>query len=194
MRCFEIIDGSRRNAKPCATLYYDAANHRLATKLCDWAGEVDLPMTLGAFAARGDRAVGDEWTRRWIDERVVPTGRQNLGQVLKANGLEFYDAFELFVKAEGRCCQDDFYIREVPDNSTATIGVPGERDSFSKSIAAELRKARIEAGLTQMEVAQKAGLKQSAVSKLESGKSNPTAELVEAYANALGKQAQLKLV
>lgn len=150
-------------------------------------------MTLGAFAARGERTVGDDWTRRWIDERVVPAGRQNLGQVLKANDMEFYDAFELFVKAGERCCQDDFYIREVTEGAETENGVTPKHGDFSKQIAAELRSARLKKGLTQAELAQRAGLKQSAVSKLESGKSNPTAGLVEAYAAALEMRPRLQL-
>ena len=49
----------------------------------------------------------------------------------------------------------------------------------------KLIKARLEANLTQKELAQKCGMKQSNISRLESGKSNPTIRFLEKLANSL---------
>lgn len=187
MRRFELIDGSRRVSKACAVVSWDEGNRTLAIEVCEWAGEADLPMTLGALVAKGQRRIEGEWARRWVSERVTPSGRQNLGAVLKANGLDFYDEFDLFLAAYGRCAQDDFYLRELEEQGDETPAKASEK------IAAELRSARKEAGLTQHELAQRAGLKQTAVSRLESGKSNPTVDMLEAISRALGKTLELKL-
>ena len=49
----------------------------------------------------------------------------------------------------------------------------------------KLIKARLEANLTQKELAQKCGMKQSNISRLESGKGNPTIRFLEKLANSL---------
>jgi transcriptional regulator with XRE-family HTH domain len=55
-----------------------------------------------------------------------------------------------------------------------------------RSIAAEIRRARAEAGLTQAELARRTGTTQSAVSRLESGRLIPTLAVLERVANATG--------
>jgi len=54
-------------------------------------------------------------------------------------------------------------------------------------------KARAEAGLTQAELAKKAGITQAQVSRLESGQW-PTPATIEKLARALGKRAELRFV
>ena len=49
----------------------------------------------------------------------------------------------------------------------------------------KLIKARVEANLTQKELAHKCGMKQSNISRLESGKSNPTIRFLKKLANSL---------
>ncbi len=39
--------------------------------------------------------------------------RQNIGQILRANGMKRYDEYALLVKNQGRCCQDEFYLEEI---------------------------------------------------------------------------------
>src|SRR6478609_2445981 len=55
-----------------------------------------------------------------------------------------------------------------------------------RSIAAEIRRARAGAGLTQAELARRTGTTQSAVSRLESGRLVPTLVVLERVAEATG--------
>ncbi len=52
-------------------------------------------------------------------------------------------------------------------------------------IAAMIIEKRIQEGLTQSELAKKAGTKQSAISRLESGNSNPSISFLKKVAKAL---------
>ena len=61
------------------------------------------------------------------------------------------------------------------------------------AIARQLVKARVEAKLTQAQVARKMGTSQSAVARLESGKVGSISS-IKKYARATGKRIQLKLV
>lgn len=61
------------------------------------------------------------------------------------------------------------------------------------AVASAMIKARAEAGLTQAELAKKAGMTQAQVSRLESGQW-PTPATIEKLARALGKRAELRFV
>ena len=61
------------------------------------------------------------------------------------------------------------------------------------AVASAMIKARAEAGLTQAELAKKAGMTQAQVSRLESGQW-PTPVTIEKLARALGKRAELRFV
>ena len=53
-------------------------------------------------------------------------------------------------------------------------------------VGRNVRRARIEQGLTQEELAERAGTSQFYISSLEAGRRNPTVETVVALAQALG--------
>ena len=55
-------------------------------------------------------------------------------------------------------------------------------------------KARIETGITQKELAQKTGISQADISRLERGIGNPSLNTLKRVAEALGKKLELKLV
>ncbi len=57
-----------------------------------------------------------------------------------------------------------------------------------------LIQKRIEKGLTQKQIADRAGTKQSAISRLESGTYNPTLGFLQKVAMALESQLQVKLL
>jgi transcriptional regulator with XRE-family HTH domain len=58
-------------------------------------------------------------------------------------------------------------------------------DAFVRSVAANVRALRLDAGLTLSELATQAGLGKSTLAQLESGKANPSVETLWALAAAL---------
>lgn len=64
-------------------------------------------------------------------------------------------------------------------------------DEFS--IAHELIAARLRVGLTQLEVAERMGTKQSVIARMESGRTLPSLRTLSKYARALGFTATVKL-
>lgn len=73
----------------------------------------EAPFIIAAFIEKGQRKIGKEWSLRWVQERVTPPNRQNIGQILRVNHMTEYDEFKFLVKNEGRSCQDECYIVEV---------------------------------------------------------------------------------
>lgn len=53
--------------------------------------------------------------------------------------------------------------------------------------------ARTQQGITQEELARRAGTKQSNISRFESGNYNPSLEFMQKLAQGLGKELQIKL-
>lgn len=62
------------------------------------------------------------------------------------------------------------------------------------SVLEAMLKARLEAGLTQAEVAARAGTTQSAIARLEGGSVSPTVETLRKYAKAVGKRLKVEMV
>lgn len=62
------------------------------------------------------------------------------------------------------------------------------------AIARELLAARVKAGLTQADVAERMGTSQSAVARLEAGTAAPALRSVQRYAQAVGARAVVHLV
>jgi len=62
----------------------------------------------------------------------------------------------------------------------------GLRDLYE--IKTQVIRLRIEKGLSQKELAEKIGIKQSAISRLENGDYNPSVELLSKIAEALDKE------
>lgn len=62
------------------------------------------------------------------------------------------------------------------------------------SVLETMLKARIEAGLTQAEVAERAGTTQSAIARLEGGAVSPTVDTLRKYAKAVGKRLRVEMV
>ena len=57
-----------------------------------------------------------------------------------------------------------------------------------------LIRARIEKGLTQEELAQKVGTKQSVISRFESGRANPSVAYLKKLAQALNSHLEIKFI
>jgi len=60
-------------------------------------------------------------------------------------------------------------------------------------IAAELVAARLRAGLSQVELAERMGTSQSAVARLESGQTLPSTKTILRYAKATGSRLHVRL-
>lgn len=66
------------------------------------------------------------WSKIWVQQRIVPIDRQNIGEILRDNHLKEYDEYELLMLAMGRCAQDDYYLvpineKELPEEITRRL-------------------------------------------------------------------------
>ena len=81
---------------------------------------------------------------------------------------------------------------DVPRNAPAPSAEP-PRQSSAQIVGTCIRNRRIDTGLTQKQLAVRAGITQSVLSRIESGKGNPTLSLLEEIAAALGTSIDIHL-
>ena len=110
MKLFAIRNDDRT---ACAYLMYFPRSKEFVIELPANADPWETPVLLSSFAEKGIFSIDPYHSRIWVQQRIVPYERQNIGQVLKDNGLKAYDDFSLLVKADGRCAQDDYYIERL---------------------------------------------------------------------------------
>lgn len=175
MRTFELIDGERRGARPCGVLSYDERTGEFSFACAEGIREDEVPLAFAPFVARGELIIPSRWVEAWVEERIAPPTRQNIGEVLRAHDLTAYDPCELLACSRGRSTQDGFYLREIVRD-----------DRWAVEVGAKVAQARARAGITQEELASRSGLSQVVVSLVECGKANPTVKTLGKLAEGLG--------
>ena len=110
MKIFAIRDESAEIQKDLAFLLYYELEKRFYIELPEDADPWETPLLLDSFAKRNEMTVNSYWSKMWVQQRIIPTDRQNLGEILRDNNLKEYDEFELLMLAMGRCAQDDYYL------------------------------------------------------------------------------------
>ncbi len=113
MRIFAIKDDSLQDSVTLGYLVYYEKSKAFYIELPDNADEWDTPPILSSFVRKGQYSINSYWSRIWVEQRIIPRDRQNIGQILKEHGMDEYDEFTLLTLAEGRCAQDDCYIKEI---------------------------------------------------------------------------------
>lgn len=113
MKIFAIKSDDRTDI--LAYLIYYEKDKRFFIELPDNADPWETPILLSSFADRKEKTINSYWSKIWVQQRIIPTDRQNLGQILRDNGLTCYDEYELLLLANGRCAQDDYYIEPLDE-------------------------------------------------------------------------------
>lgn len=68
-----------------------------------------------------------------------------------------------------------------------------QQNHARQEIAAQLRQVRKEQGMTQERLAEKVGTRKSNISRLESGRYNPSLDFLEKVAGGLGREIEVKV-
>ncbi|MBO4830961.1 MAG: DUF2442 domain-containing protein [Oscillospiraceae bacterium] len=117
MKIFAIRDATDKRQKDLAYLLYYEVDRRFYIELQENADPWETPLLLSSFVQNGEHTVNSYWSRIWVQQRIVPPDRQNIGQILRDNGLKSYDEFSLLMLSSGRCEQDDYYLVPVDEKA-----------------------------------------------------------------------------
>ncbi|MGN0073357.1 MAG: helix-turn-helix domain-containing protein [Coriobacteriales bacterium] len=192
MRVFAVYNPLVRKRRACAWVKYEPGQDSFSIELAEWAGFDELPLALALAAQRDERIITGSTARRWVESRVPPASRHNIGQVLSANGIEEYYIPTLLRATRGRSSCDDFLLEEVAEEGYRNCKLSEDLDSPS-DLGVQLSRARRAAGLTQAQLAERCGVQQAVISRIEGGKGNPTLETVELLARGCGRTLRLSL-
>jgi hypothetical protein len=115
MKIFAIRDEENKPRKNLGFLFYYENEKQFFVELPENADPWETPLLLASSAERGEYTVGAKWSGLWVKQRIIPPDRQNIGQILRDNGMEEYDEYRLLTLATGRCAQDSCYISPVKE-------------------------------------------------------------------------------
>lgn len=113
MKIFAIKDDDDISRKNLGYLIYFDKTKKFYVELPEDADPWETPLLLSSFVQKRIHTVSAYWSKLWVQQRIVPSDRQNLGQILKENGLDEYDEFSLLMLADGRCAQDSYYLSPI---------------------------------------------------------------------------------
>lgn len=113
LRTFELINDAYAADEAHAILQYDEEKELYSIHVPRDTPENHLPAILSLLAKKGVRELDDYWSRKFVKERVVPIDRQNIGEIMRHVGMKKYNEFQLLEYTSGRCCMDDFYLKEI---------------------------------------------------------------------------------
>lgn len=115
MKIFAVRDEDNTTNKAVAYLFYYEKEKRFYIELLEEANSWETPLILSSFLKKGQKTISAYWSRIWVQQRIVPSDRQNLGMILRDNGLDFYDEYKLLTMTNGRCSQDSYYLEPISE-------------------------------------------------------------------------------
>lgn len=115
MRTYAIYDAAIESTEPIGYLCYYERQKEYVIELRDDLSEWDAPLLFQKSVHDGELTILHEYAYRWVCERVIPSGRQNIMEILSNSKMREYDEFSLLIANKGVCSQDDCYLREVDE-------------------------------------------------------------------------------
>lgn len=113
MKIFKILDEELDML--IGTLIYYENSHDFIIELMDTLDEWTAPLLLTGFVRRGIYTIPRAISFLWVKERIIPSGRQNIGAILNTHKLKQYDEMTFLELSSGRCSQDYMYIKKVDE-------------------------------------------------------------------------------
>lgn len=110
-----VIRDDKIAGKNLGYLFYYEQPGKFFIEIPGSIDEWEAPMILSSFVRRGIRSVDAQWSEVWVQQRIVPVDRQNLGQILRDNGLSEYNPYQLLMLGHGRCAQDNCYVKNIKE-------------------------------------------------------------------------------
>ena len=103
----------KNETRTLAILNYDEKKKEYTIDIPEKVTAKDSPFMLSLFVKKGIRHIGTDWSKKWVQSRIIPSSRQNIGEIIRVNGMRSYDEHTLLVKNKGRSCQDEIYIEKM---------------------------------------------------------------------------------
>lgn len=113
MKSYAIYDEELNRETPIGYLFYYEKAEKFIVELCKDLDEWSAPLLFQGFVKKKTYTIPHTVVKLWVEERIIPSGRQNIGSILKNHKLQNYSEMALLSLSKGRCSQDHCYIAEI---------------------------------------------------------------------------------
>ena len=116
MKVYAIHDRDLEHKEAIGYLFYYEKADAYIIELRENLNEWEAPLLFKELVKKGIYTIRKDYALLWVKERVIPSGRQNIGAILKNAGLKEYNEMALLRLSKGICSQDNCYIDEVSED------------------------------------------------------------------------------
>ncbi len=111
MKSYEIIDAEQDRS--IGILLYYPKEKSFLVELKKGLDEWTAPLLLTSFVKKGIYTIPRDASLLWVQERIIPGTRQNIGSILQNHRLKAYDEMKFLEISGGKCAQDNLFIRPL---------------------------------------------------------------------------------
>lgn len=111
MKIYEIWD--EENNRPIGILQYYEKEKSYIIELQEDLDEWTAPLLFASFVQQGIYTMPRQESYLWVKERVIPSGRQNIADILSNHKMMEYDEMKILEISKGKCSQDSLYIKKI---------------------------------------------------------------------------------
>ena len=111
MKIYEILDEELQAS--IGTLLFYEKDDAFIIELQDDLTEWNAPLLFANYVKQGIFTVQRMESRLWVMERLIPSGRQNIKDILDTHHLKKYEEIRFLEISGGRCSQDSMYLKKT---------------------------------------------------------------------------------
>lgn len=115
MKSYAIFDQGLERDTAIGYLFYYEKSMSFIIELCRDLDEWDAPLLFQKLVREGQFTVPRAISLMWVKERIIPSGRQNIGSILRHYKLKEYSEIAMLELSKGRSSQDECYIKEIKE-------------------------------------------------------------------------------
>ena len=113
MRVFVIHDSEIENDNVIGFLLYYEKSDEYIVELREELDEWNCPLLFSGLIKKGIYTIPKDIARLWVEERVIPSDRQNIGIILRNAKLTNYNEINLLAISQGKSSQDNCFVEEI---------------------------------------------------------------------------------
>ncbi len=137
MKVFAIYDAGLDWKDPVGYLFHYERSNSFIIELNPNLSEWEAPLLFSSYVKKGIYTIPKESSILWVRERVIPSGRQNIGLILKNHKMNEYDEMKLLLASKGKCSQDQCYIKEIRYDEVPQTIKERSRDNISECFVSD---------------------------------------------------------
>lgn len=116
MKSYAIYDADLDRTSAVGYLFYYEKSKEYIIELQEDLDEWEAPLLFQKLVREKQYTVPRDISLMWIRERTIPSGRQNIGSILKNHNIKEYNEMALLEISKGKCSQDNCYIQKIKNN------------------------------------------------------------------------------